>query len=227
MTSLLELREEIDKLSIEVDAKRVIEEGFITSQAGYEGEYYICHGWDIVIANKCDGEWGDFNLRLLDHIKQNFTDPESLDEALSKVQLGDAHWQWFEKHLHYRSDEYTWFFLIAGEGPQAACLIYHPKDPKIGKGEIFYIEYIAVAPWNRINPMCERIYKGVGSKIIKAVIEFGRETLGLRYGFCLHSLPTAKDFYESIGMKHLPGFEKEGLSYYEMPEEYAVRYVGE
>jgi hypothetical protein len=119
--------------------------------------------------------------------------------------------------LAYQGDEYRWFFMIAEGYPQAACLTYHPKPSAIdGKG-IFYIEYVAVAPWNRENPMCKRSFKGVGKVMVNEINTYANAHLGLRPGFSLHALPKAIGFYESIGMERFPAFDKNGLPYFEMP----------
>jgi hypothetical protein len=75
-------------------------------------------------------------------------DQELLD-IISSISNEDDHWRWFDKAIHLKGEEYDWFHLYADEKPQAVCIIYHPKESALEPGNIFYIEYLAVAPWNR------------------------------------------------------------------------------
>ena len=84
--------------------------------------------------------------------------------------------------------------MFADSKPQGACLIFHPKDSIIDSGDIFYIEFLAVAPWNIDNPRAKREFKGIGSLIIKCILNFAVNTLQLKPGFSLRSLPQAKGY---------------------------------
>jgi GNAT superfamily N-acetyltransferase len=183
--------------------------------------YKLFEGWSPLIANACDKQWGEFNERLLEYIRGMNLASKELDEALENIQLDDSHWRWLNKSIAHRGDAYRWFFMVAEEKPQAACLIYHPKDSAIDGEPIFYIEYVAVAPWNRKNPMEDRHFKGVGSAIVRSASDYAITKLGLRPGYCLHALPKAIPFYESLGMKAFPNRDKDNLPYYELPEEYS------
>ena len=118
------------------------------------------------------------------------------------------------------------FFIFSNDKPQGACLIYHPKDSIIDSENIFYIEFVAVAPWNRDNPMVERKFKGIGSAIIVCVLDFAIKTLGLKPGFSLHSLPQAIGYYKKIGMENYPERDKPNLAYFEMPRAKAAKMLG-
>lgn len=227
MTSIADIRELIAQSQIEPNFDNVLCEGkWQCSSTSEEKTYQVYLGADPVSANQCDKLWGSFNLNLLDFIaKQNY-DADALKKISEYIQLDDAHWDWLTKNYVHNGDEYKWFFLYIDKKPQAACLIYHPKDSEIDAGEIFYIEYVAVAPWNRRNPMAEKEYEGVGTKIIRCAMQHATDTLGLRYGFSLHALPKANGFYEKIGMTYLSAFDKKTLSYYEMSEKIARSYMG-
>jgi hypothetical protein len=181
--------------------------------------YKVFEGWSPLIAHTCDKQWSEFNERLLEHIRGMNLADQDLDEALENIQLDDSHWRWLNKSIIHRGDAYRWFFMVAEEKPQAACLIYHPKDSAIDGEPIFYIEYVAVAPWNRKNPMEVRRFKKVGSTIVQCASEYAITKLGLRPGYCLHALPKAIPFYESLGMKPFSDHDKADLPYYELPEE--------
>ncbi len=191
--------------------------GLLVGAGGVEVRYQLKLGWDIAVANVCDDTWGVFNIQLMRFIRSQNYDNAALGAVLAQVQVDDSHWRWLNKSLRFNSDEYKWFFLFAEGYPQAACLIYHPKPSAMDGQGIFYIEFLAVAPWNRDNPMRDRSFKGVGTTLIAEVKEYACAQLGLRPGFSLHALPRAAGFYQSIGMMNFPQLDKEGMPYFEMP----------
>ncbi|WP_166110516.1 GNAT family N-acetyltransferase [Pseudoalteromonas sp. Z9A5] len=225
MVTIDDIRKLIDAGQIAPVQDKVILEGTLANISNQKEPYKIYHGLDIIRANTCDKLWGTFNLRLIEFIKSQNYSPEALANLSSTIQLDDSHWDWLAKTCIHNNDEYEWFFLDINGQPQAACLIYHPKKSSIDSGEIFYIEYVAVAPWNRNNPMEKKYYHGAGSEIIKCAMKYATETLGLRFGFSLHSLPKAAGFYEKIGMINYCINNKESLNYYEMPEDIAKKYM--
>jgi len=185
-------------------------------------EYEIREGSNPILANACDKEWDEFNIQLMDFI-QNHVPPEKQATVLDQIQIDDAHWDWFAKAYFHQTDEYRWFFLTVANQPQGACLIYHPKPSVIAEGNIFYIEYLAVAPWNRKNPMREQRFHSVGRLLVKCAVKYAHEVLGLRYGFSLHSLPRAYEYYKKLGMAAHPASNKDVLAYFEMGEVGAAR----
>ena len=221
--------EQIRKMLSEAqpDDSNSIASGLITkNDVVEEVPYQIFLGLDPIRANNCDNYWGAFNLTLIDFIVNSNLTPEELKLIEDDIQLDDNHWDWLLKSGKYQSEEYKWFFLDAENDTQAICMIYHPKRSELDDGDIFYIEYVAVAPWNRNNPLQPKKYSGVGSLIIKAAMDYAINTLGLRYGFSLHALPKAMGFYQKIGMIRLQHLDKETLSFFEMPEDGAKKYMG-
>lgn len=202
----------------------VVKVGQIPRNDGVQVPYEIQAGWDLGKAHWCDKNWGIFNLHLLKFIKgKNYSDKERT-EVLESIQIDDSHWEWLKKAIAYRTSEYVWLFLMADDVPQGACLIYHPKKSELESGEIFYIEYIASAPWNRKNPMSARRFGGIGSLLIKAAMTYATNELKLRQGFSLHALPRAVPFYEQMGMKPYAALDKDKLKYFEMPRATATQF---
>ena len=80
------------------------------------------------------------------------------------------------------------------------CLIYHPKASVLDPGDIFYVKFVAVAPWNRTCDLRPREFRGLGEIILRAAQRFAVNELKLRPGFCLHSLPKAEGFYTKLKM---------------------------
>jgi len=203
----------------------IVARGQIASSEGGHVEYQLHHGWDPAKAHVCDKTWGVFNVELMRFIKRQAYDVEQLRAVLGQIQIDDSHWNWLTKSLFYRSTEYDWFFLMAEGYPQGACLIYHPKPSAIASGDIFYIEYVAAAPWNRDNPMSGRTFKGIATILLRYATNYARKELKLRYGFSLHALPKAIAFYRGIGMVDHPPANKDNLPYFEMPEVSASKFA--
>lgn len=209
-----DIRRALDAASPSSITSGIISTGKLEGKAG-DVDYKIYAGWDLIFANLCDRSWGAFNVSLMRHIQSLEAEGVDIDPILEAAQLEDHHWRWLDKSLHYKGNCYQWFFLVAEGYPQAACLIYHPKSSVVGAGDIFYVEYIAAAPWNRENVLAERIFKGVGPKLLDRVIRYAQDDLKLRPGFSLHSLPKAELFYERLGMKAFQAYDKAGLKFFE------------
>jgi len=221
------LRKKID--SGEITFKKnvgIIESGQLVDVKDKSSTYEIAHGWDIVTSVQIDREWGAYYLRLFEIIKSRNYSEKEIEEIFSKIQNEDVHWDWFNKSVAYREDCYNWFYLIADEKPQGACLIYHPKSSLIDSNDIFYIEFVAVAPWNRSNPIIKKKYKGVGTILIKCALKFSIDALGLKPGFSLNALPQAEEYYKRIGMLRFPEKDNGKLIYFEMPRKTCAEMIG-
>jgi hypothetical protein len=227
MYSQQQIKELLDSGRIPVDQDKIIESGTLIACDGHTVSYDLYCGWDFVLARACDREWGNFNLALMEFIQNQKHSQEELEKILAVVQLEDAHWDWLSKSALHNSNEYVWFFIAAEGKPQGACLIYHPQKSALTDDDIFYIEYVAVAPWNRKNPMTPKSFSGVGSLLIKAAIKHATIKLGLKHGFSLHALAQAASFYEKIGMTPQPNLDKPRLRYFEMSNSTAMTYMGE
>ncbi len=220
--NLDDLRKKIQNGDIRSQPLATIASGKLESKDGQFIEYSIHEGWNIISATECDKFWVKAQMELFDFIVQQNFDPSTLEEVLDSVQAEDLHWDWLKKSCAYVNDEYRWFYLYAGGKPQGACLIFHPKDSALETAKIFYVEYIAVAPWNRSCKIRQREFKGVGSILLQASLRFAIDTLGLTPGFSLHSLPKAKEYYKKIKMVNIPKYDKKNLMYFELPQENAT-----
>ncbi len=222
----------IEEIKAAIDANKfplsgdVIKTGTLQASDGRNVNFDFYLGWDLVKCRACDREWGAYNLELSEFIKDQNYDKATLSAVLDTIQMDDSHWDWLVKGGYYRQAEYRWFFLMADGKQQAACLIYHPKKNAEGDKDIFYIEYLAVAPWNRGNPMQSKVFKGIGTMVIQSIIEFAITKLGFQHGFSLHALPRASGFYTKIGMQRYPHLDKDGLRYFEMKEKVSNAYMG-
>ncbi|EKN6274144.1 TPA: hypothetical protein ACVH97_003535 [Yersinia enterocolitica] len=219
--------QQLVKLGIipKADDEIVIDHGVLVSNQGTDDPYDISFGWSCVNALTCDQSWREYRVRVLEHIKDNCNEEETQD-WLSKIQTEDYHWQWISKSMQYDTDEYKWFFLKTKENIEAACLIYFPKKSALNDNDIFYVEFIAVAPWNRFSPLEKKRYNSIGKKLLQEIIKYSTSTLGYQYAFCLHSLPQAQGFYEYIGMVHIDKLDKRPLQYYEIDNDQSMKFVG-
>lgn len=203
---------------------REIEQGEITHVSKKNLPYKIVHGWSLESSVECDTFWKRGWLALFEQIQQAEPDEAKQNDILASISTEDFHWDWFRKAVDYSTDEYEWFHLYADGKPQAACLIYHPEASALEPGEIFYVKFVAVAPWNRDCDLRPREFRGLGKIILRAAQRFAVKELKLRPGFCLHSLPKAEVVYKTLKMVKVDGKEdSQSLSYYELPQRFATQ----
>jgi len=202
---------------------REIDHGELTHSSGKNVPFKIVHGWDAKASAQCDTLWRAAWLELFEQITLAETDLNKQAEILDTINTEDVHWRWFDKAIGYRTEEYEWFHLYADGKPQAACVIYHPNPSALEPGDIFYVKFVAVAPWNRNCKLRPREFGGLGEIILRAAQRFAVKDLNLRPGFCLHSLPKAEGFYLKLKMIKVDGKEdKQSLAYYELPQALAT-----
>ncbi len=200
-----------------------IDEGELTHVSEKKFSYKIIHGWDLKSSLECDVLWKQGWLDLLKQIQQAEPDEGKQDDILASISTEDSHWNWFQKAVDYSTDEYEWFHLYADGKPQGACLIYHPEASALEPGDIFYVKFVAVAPWNRTCDLRPREFHGLGRIILRAAQRFAVKNLKLRPGFCLHSLPKAEVVYKKLKMVKVDGKEDaESLAYFELPQDLAI-----
>jgi hypothetical protein len=221
----LDIRQLIKLGVITPDVENVVSNGNIVTTNGVSFPYRITNGWNVLYAHQCDEEWAAYRFKLAEYLEKNFKGGE-LKKVLSSIQVEDAHWKWLHKSCFFNTAEYQWFFLKTDSNIEAACLTFHPKASELCTGNIFYIEFIAVAPWNRDDPMEQKKFKSIGSLLMRAAINYSVTTLGQTYGFSLHSLPQASGFYKKIGMTHCKSADKDNLEYFEMNEDNSKVFVG-
>jgi hypothetical protein len=206
-----------------IGSLREIEQGELKHVSKKKVPYKIIHGWDLKSSLECDTIWKQAWLVLLKEIQKATPDETKQENILASISTEDTHWSWFDKAINYSTDEYEWFHLHADDKPQAACLIYHPEASALGPGDIFYVKFVAVAPWNRDCDLRPREFGGLGKIILRAAQRFAVKELKLRPGFCLHSLPKAEIVYTKLKMVKVEGKEdSQSLAYFELPQDLAT-----
>ncbi|MDP0497630.1 MAG: GNAT family N-acetyltransferase [Verrucomicrobiota bacterium JB024] len=134
----------------------------------------------------------------------------------------DAHWQWDQKMIGRRNFAFESFCIELGDSVEGLMILSFNATSRLngamGK-DIVYLEYIAVAPWNRLSGDQQPRYRRVGTYLFQAAVKvsLANELKG-RIG--LHSLPQAESFYrDKLGMIDLgPDPSCQNLRYFELPE---------
>lgn len=150
------------------------------------------------------------------------------EEHYSGLNSEDKHWNWILKAKYFIGEEYEWFYLLIDNAVQAIAVIKFPVDAILEPGKIFYIDYIAVSPWNRNLSLHKKMYKGLGKLLVRYILDYALRMLSLRLGCSLHSLPQAESFYARIGMDKLSKAHlKDGLQGFEFRKKKAEAFMEE
>jgi hypothetical protein len=197
------------------------------NETGAKVSFQIAVGQDFRRTAKMDREWSLEKSVAFNHLIEKYgdklKDQAILYNALTEYNLADFHWRWLEKAIVTSTDEYEWFYLEVNDSVQGVCIIFHPKSSRLDAKDIFYIDYIAAAYWNRNRPDNQKKYSNVGRLLISHTIQYAIDILGFRPGFCLHSLPTSETYYEGLGItKYEPDPAKQDLRYFEACESCAL-----
>lgn len=132
------------------------------------------------------------------------TNDEFLD-LLAKFGVPDPKWNWREKcSIAATGPNRKTYGLLNADHVEAAMMLLFGKNSRdSGLGlPLVYVDYVAVAPWNRRAIQAPERFHGLGTVMLGTAIEVSR-LLGLDGRCGLHSLPSAEGFYRRIGMKDL------------------------
>lgn len=188
----------------------------------------ISNGYSFSKSLSCDHKWKEYHQNIFAYLK---TLPEAdVNEIVAKLDYQDWHWEWISKTAGTKADnQYEWFFLEVGSSVEAACLIYFPKESSLQPIEnIFYIEFIAIAPWNRFTPLENKRYRGLGSLLLLEAVKFLAQKYGNSRRFSLHALEQAESYYiDKLKMQHLSINDKPSLKYFELPHHVIDSIFGE
>jgi hypothetical protein len=139
----------------------------------------------------------------------------------------DHHWDWKNKANHWRPLlQYHSFAIVCRHELQGLMLASDTAQARLavqaGK-PLVYIEFVATAPWNRIEMQQPPRYRGVGTAFVAMAIQLSID-MGYKGRAALHSLPDAETFYKTAcGMTAVqrdPG-PHQNLMYYELTEKQA------
>jgi hypothetical protein len=187
----------------------------------------ITNGYSFEKSLYCDQEWKLYHTKVMAYLKTLSGDQAI--ELAKKIDSQDWHWNWLNKTYHSKTDDCNeWFYLTIDSKVEAACLIYFPKNSYLNPSEnIFYVEYLAVAPWNRYTPIEEQRLKGLGSLLLLKAINYLAKKYQNSGRFSLHSLLQAEGYYiNKLKMQHIESNDKPSLKYFELPEHEVSSIIG-
>jgi hypothetical protein len=145
-----------------------------------------------------------YDLAILQYFQLPATDqtPDKWLEIQGNLEVQDQHWQWRTKCSIAPGTNRRVFSLLNTSAVEAAMLLLSGKtsrDPSVTL-PILYVDYVAVAPWNRKSFQNPQRFRHLGTLMIGAAVELSRG-LGLEGRCGLHSLPQSEGFYRRIGMR--------------------------
>lgn len=121
-------------------------------------------------------------------------------ETLGAFGAQDSHWKWRAKCAVAPGMNRQIFSLLNASNVEAAMLLLFGKQSQDGPPRpIVYVDYVAVAPWNRREVQSPQRFRHFGTVMLGAAV--ARSTSMGFDGRCgLHSLPQSEGFYRRIGM---------------------------
>ena len=145
-----------------------------------------------------------YGLAILQFFQQPAADQtlERWREILGDLAVQDHHWSWRTKcSITPGTNRRVFSLLNAGDVEAAMVLLFgkNSRDPA-GMLPIVYVDFVAVAPWNRKKFQDPQRFRNLGTVMLGAAVQLS-VTLGLGGRCGLHSLPQSEGFYRHIGMR--------------------------
>lgn len=163
--------------------------------------------------------------RALPAKKQN---DQTWQEKQGRFGAPDSHWNWREKNQSMLGSVHRLFALLDGEVVEALMRIDLSKPSRIQPTPytpVVYVDYLAVAPWNRLPIQSQPRFKGLGKLLLGVAVSISIED-GMNGGCGLHSLMQSEGFYARAGMQDM-GVDAaaHGLRYFEFSPEAARKFL--
>jgi len=153
--------------------------------------------------------------------------PERWQEIEAKFGAPDWDWDWTEKHGASLTSGYEVYGLLDGASVEAMMVLNpsHKCRLKPSGESAIYVEYLAIAPWNRQPIQDPPRYKGLG-KVMLGVAVSGSLERGMLGRCGLHALHSAEGFYARVGMTDV-GLDKAAgnYRYFEFSAEGASKFL--
>jgi hypothetical protein len=127
---------------------------------------------------------------------------EAYRAILERLGIPDEHWVWREKAAIAPALRRALYSLLSGPHVEAIMMLLFGRTSRLAPEgeELIYVDYLAVAPWNRRAIQNPERLRGTGSLLMGAAVEVSRmNNMGGRCA--LHSIPSAEGFYRRIGMQ--------------------------
>lgn len=152
---------------------------------------------------------------------------EAWQQIQSQYVVQDAHWNWAKKRDSILEASQRMYALVAGESVEALMcldLSAYSMIRKESATNIVYVDYLAVAPWNRAAIQQRPRFKGLGTIMLGVAVSISlEEEMEGRCG--LHSLSQAVGFYTQVGMKNTGLVDEHNLIYFEFEPEAARKFL--
>jgi hypothetical protein len=149
------------------------------------------------------------------------------NETLGKYGAPDAHWDWQAKCGSAPTSNQHLFALLNRDDVEAVMLLQPGRVSREShKLPIFYVDYVAVGPWNREPIQNPQRFRGLGTVLLGSAVNTS-QAMGLEGRCGLHSLPQSEGFYRKVGMKDFgadPGYQY--LRYFEFEPRAAATFIG-
>jgi len=150
-------------------------------------------------------------------------------EKQAKFGAPDAHWDWNRKSSSMLGSAHRIFALLDSNSVEGLMRIDLSKQSRFQHSSytpIVYIDYLAVAPWNRKVIQSPPRFRGFGTVLLGVAVSISiEEGMGGKCG--LHALRQAEGFYLQAGMNDL-GIDSDcGLRYFEFNLDAAKAFLGE
>jgi hypothetical protein len=125
---------------------------------------------------------------------------EKWHEMLGKFGAQDSHWEWRTKcSVASGTNRRIFALLSAGDVEAAMCLSFEKQSRATDPLPIIYVDYVAVAPWNRKEIQNPMRFRRLGTVMLGTAVTVSI-SMGLEGRCGLHSLSQAAGFYRRMGM---------------------------
>lgn len=194
----------------------------------------LAEGLDAIHLDFIDSQWApllqrQYDLAILHFFQLPTVDqtPEKWIETQGNFGVQDQHWDWRKKSaIAPKSNRRVFSLLNASEVEAAMMLLFGKNSREPGASHpIAYVDYVAVAPWNRKPVQHPQRFRSLGTVMLGVAVETSmRNGHDGRCG--LHSLPQSEGFYRKIGMKDF-GIDSaySSLRYFEFSAQAAKNFV--
>lgn len=183
---------------------------------------FIEKQWGQILARRRDlALLGFFSLPLASRTNAEWNEKQRIFGA------PDAHWDWRNKCAIAPNSNRKIFALLNADEVEAVMLLSFGKTSRDAENAlpIVYIDYLAVAPWNRATIQNPLRFRKLGTVMLGAAVGISI-SMGLEGRCGLHSIPQAEGFYQLIGMNDFdidPAYSS--LRYFEFSAQAAKQFI--
>lgn len=169
-----------------------------------------------------------YDLALLHffQLPPNQQTEEKWEEVLGAFGAPDEHWQWRTKCTIAPGTNRQVLSLLNASNVEAAMVLLSGKRSRdVPPRPIVYVDFVAVAPWNRREIQSPQRFRHLGTVLLGAAVARSF-ALGLDGRCALHSLTQSEGFYRRIGMTDLGIDARYGsLRYFEFTNQSARTFI--